>query len=316
MAKIVINYGHNDTTGGGATGEKAETPHIGNAVRHALQGAGHTVYVVQEQDKDGDANFLSDTLDGVWKVTRQLDADHGPLDAFIDVHQEGDSADVPGFFAIVPDAQGLTWYADGSTQPGDTRADNVLDMTFCRSLAKFCGAIPGIGRRTSGVVEDGVMSETQTGVAESGWRLAVFGGTYVLRDHLVRCVIECGDVTDPGVTDNASYEGRIAAGVLLAVNEVFPIPTNAPKPAPVPQTVFLEASGAPSESALATLFGTRQKYATKGPVSTAWREWCLAHGMFPEMSSNPQAVPGGVVYTFGPLRIFYVHGKVTVIGAK
>jgi len=217
MAKVVINYGHNDTTGGGAPGEKAETPHIGNTIRNTLQAAGHTVYVVQEQDTDGDANFLSDTLDGVWKVVRQLDADHGPLDAFMDVHQEGDSANLAGFFCIVPDAAGLTWFATQAAQPGDTRADNVEDMQFCRALAKYCGAIPGIGRRTSGVIEDGVMSETQTGVAEGGWRLAVFGGTYTLRDHMVRTVIECGNVNDIGV-HTPGFEGRIAAGVLAAVN--------------------------------------------------------------------------------------------------
>jgi hypothetical protein len=313
MAKVIINYGHNDTTGGGATGEKEETPHIGDAIRKALIAAGHTVYVVQEQDKDGDANFLSDTLDGVWKVARQLDADHGPIDLFIDVHQEGDSADVPGLFAIVPDAAGLLWFATNQAQPGDTRADNVLDMTFCRALAKYCGAIPGIGRRTSGVIEAGVMSETQTGVAEGGWRLAVFGGTYSLRDHMVRCVIECGDVTDPGVTDNPAYEGRIAAGVLQAVNEVFPIPINAPKPTPQPAIVMFNADGTPTDAGMKYLFSAKRQFST-GPVSHAYRAWCDAHGMYPEESKDPLAVPGGIIYTFGPLRIFYAHGVATVVG--
>jgi len=309
MAKIVINYGHNDTTGGGAPGEQAETPHIGDTIRNSLVAAGHTVYVVQEQDKDGDANFLSDPLDGVWKVTRQLDADHGPLDAFIDVHPEDDFANLAGFFCIVPDANGLFWYATRAGQPGDTLADNPRNLQFCRALSKYCGAIPGVGRRTNNVIEDGVMSETQTSVAESGWRLAVFGGTYTLRDHLCRTVIECGN---GGHTPD--FERRIAAGVLQAVNEIFPIPANFPKPTLPPQDALFNSDGTLSDAALSRLFSKKRKYSGVGPVSTAWRTWCLAHGMFPEESDDPQAVPGGIIYTFGPCRIFYAHNKATVLG--
>lgn len=312
MAKIVVNYGHRDQTGGGAPGEAQETPVLGNAIRNALQAAGHAVWVVQEQDKDGDANFLADNLDGVWKVTRQLDADHGPLDLFLDIHQEGDAANVPGLFAIVPDANGLRWYYDGTYQTGDTRADNPLDLSFCRAVAKWCGKIPNVGIRTSGVIEDGVMSETQTGVAEGGWRLAVFGGTYSLRDHMARCVIECGDVMDAGV-HAPGFENVVAKGVLAAVNEVFPLPANQPKPAPEP--AWFNADGTPTEHGLSKLFSAKRSYATKGPVSTCWRNWCRAHGMYPAESADPIAADQGVIYTFGPLRILYAHGKATALPA-
>ena len=112
------------------------------------------------------------------------------------------------------------------------------------------------------------------------------------------------------------FEGRIAAGVLSAVNEVFPIAVNHPKPAPQPQVSFFDDKGVPTESALSTFFSSKRKYADKGPVSTAWREWCFAHGMYPEESKDPLAVPGGIVYTFGPCRIFYAHGKATVVAGK
>jgi hypothetical protein len=63
------------------------------------------------------------------------------------------------------------------------------------------------------------MSERQTYVgADLGWRLAMFGYTAPARAHMVRLVLECGNLyADRTIIDAAGFAGRVAAGVVEGI---------------------------------------------------------------------------------------------------
>ena len=140
-----------------------------------------------------------------------------PVDLMLDIHLEGDAANTPGVFAIVPDGddlQTLTPY-DGT----DALASNPRDLALARSIARGIAATTGLPLRTRTVIEPGVMSERQTHVgADLGWRLAMFGYTAPARERMVRLVLECGNIrADEAIIFADDFPTKVARGVAAGI---------------------------------------------------------------------------------------------------
>lgn len=298
-AKIILNMGHRDTTGGGTEGgggtltERGYTDDIVWAIAAKLEAAGHKAYVNQAMDGDTDNSFMNKNLDYVGRNAVWIDSQVGPVDAYLSIHLEGSNA--PGCFGIVPDGNGLISAATGQADPGDTWADNPLDVQFARSLATHCSQTTGLQKRST--TEPGVMSERATGVGGDGWRLSEFHETYPIRGHATRNIFEGGampNAHDFAIIRQSNFPDLIAQGVLDAVNEVFgtPEPQEPQEPEP-PVTHPL-----PNDEELAVLFGTVRSYNPKGGVSKRWKDWCYLNGQYPPLTQVTTRGNGIVDYIF------------------
>jgi len=212
--RVVVTQGHRNTSGGNPA-EQARTPAIANAITAALIRAGHTATCLQNDDGSPD-NWYAGSLDA---VAREVMRRHGrrPIDLLLDVHLEGNSANTPGVFAIVPDGTGLktlTAYTGIDRATPETR-----DYRLAREIAHGVSRATGLPLRRTGVLEPGVMGERQTRVGgDLGWRLAMFGYTAPARDRMARIVLECGNVvSDAATIGQAEFPARVAAGVVAGI---------------------------------------------------------------------------------------------------
>lgn len=227
---IVVVQGHRNTSGGNPD-EAKRTPAIANAITAALQQAGHTAVCLQQTDGTAD-NWFAGSLDAVARRVVTLHRQQ-PLDLMLDIHLEGDPANTPGVFAIIPDGDGLhtlTPYAGT-----DAAASNGRDRVFAVAIANGVSRETGLKLRTRNVIESGVMSEKQTHVgADLGWRLAMFAYTAPIRDRMARLVIECGNiVADRHIIDSSDFPQRVARGVVAGI--ALAVDQDATKP-PAPVT--------------------------------------------------------------------------------
>ena len=224
--RIVVVQGHRNTSGGNPD-ESARTPAIANAVTDALRQAGHTVVSLQNDDGSPD-DWFDGSLDA---VARRVVALHrrDPIDLMLDIHLEGNPANTPGVFAIIPDGDGLRTLTPYSGS--DSAASNSRDRSLAASIAAHVARHTGLALRTRNVIAPGVMSERQTHVgADLGWRLAMFAYTAPVRDHLVRLVLECGNiVADRAIIDRPDFARNVAAGIVSGIDSVT---GSTPSPAP------------------------------------------------------------------------------------
>lgn len=232
--RIVVVQGHRNTSGGDPR-EAQRTPAIANAIVSTLQRAGHDAICLQHADGSRD-DWFAGSLDGVAKAVMALHREKR-VDLMLDIHLEGDGANTPGVFAIVPDGdalQTLTAY-DGT----DSWASNALDRRYAAAIARHIARETGMPIRTRNVMEPGVMSERQTHVgADLGWRLAMFGYTAPARETMARLVIECGNiVADAAHIFEESFPARAARGVANAIAEVSGV-AGVPEPPPLPGVTF------------------------------------------------------------------------------
>jgi hypothetical protein len=212
--RIVVVQGHRNTSGGNPD-EAKRTPAIANAITSALQQAGHDAICLQQADGTAD-NWFAGPLDAVARRVVTLHRQQ-PLDVMLDIHLEGDPANTPGVFAIIPDGddlQTLTPYAGT-----DAAASNNRDHAFALAIANGISRETGLMLRTRNVIAPGVMSEKQTHVgADLGWRLAMFAYTAPIRDRMVRLVLECGNiVADRHIIDRGDFPQRVAHGVVAGI---------------------------------------------------------------------------------------------------
>ncbi|MGC4107239.1 MAG: N-acetylmuramoyl-L-alanine amidase [Thermomicrobiales bacterium] len=234
--RIVVVQGHRNTSGGDPR-EAQRTPAIANAIVAALHAAGHEAICVQHADGTRD-DWFAGTLDA---VARAVMAHHRekPVDLMLDIHLEGDGANTPGVFAIVPDGDALqTLTAYTGT---DNWASNTLDRAYAAAIARHIARETGMPVRTRNVVEPGVMSERQTHVgADLGWRLAMFGYTAPAHDTMARLVIECGNiVSDAARIFSEVFPVQVARGVVAGIAEVAGRKGTAPTtPDPLPVVSF------------------------------------------------------------------------------
>lgn len=228
--RILLVQGHRNTHRGNPA-EMAITPLATRAIQQALRADGHTVDMLQD-----DNDWFAGTLDAVARevVRRHTNA---PYDLMLDIHFEGDANNTRGVFAIVPDGDGLrSLIAYTGT---DSAASNTLDLDYAEAIARGVAESTGLRLRTTGVNRPGVMSEKQTGVGGQGFRLAMFAYTAVVRQRLVRLVLELGNIVgDAAVIQSPGFFERAAEGVANGIRRVadasvvvaLPQPTVSPFP--------------------------------------------------------------------------------------
>jgi len=284
--RIVVVQGHRNTSGGNPA-ESARTPTIANAVSTALRDAGHTVVSLQNDDGSND-NWFDGSLDA---VARRVVAFHRqqPLDLMLDVHIEGDPANTPGVFAIIPDGDGLrtlTRYT-GTDNATSNRRDRALGAAVAAHIARNTG----LTLRTRNVIAPGVMSERQTHVgADLGWRLAMFAYTAPVRDRLVRLVLECGNiVADRAIIDGPGFARNVGAGVVAGIASV-----DGPAPEPPPAIDFGTTGHLAIPQVItvtADVLRVRKWAETDQPIVTEWpagtQFWASGWVIGEEVDGNP-----------------------------
>jgi len=282
--RIVVVQGHRNTSGGNPA-EGARTPAIANAIASALRDAGHTVISLQNDDGSAD-NWFDGSLDAVARRVMTLHHQQ-PLDLMLDVHLEGDPANTPGVFAIIPDGDGLRTLTPYSGS--DSAGSNTRDRAMAAAIAANVSRETGLALRTRGVIAPGVMSERQTHVgADLGWRLAMFAYTAPARDRLVRIVLECGNiVADRAVIDRADFPRKVAAGVVAGIIGIDgpsppPSPTIGQKGTfPVPQVITVTAESL----RVRTWAETTQPIVAEWPAGTQF--WATGWVVGEEVDGNP-----------------------------
>jgi len=215
--RVIVVQGHRNTSGGNPQ-EAARTPAIANAIADALDRAGHEAICLQ-QDDGHDDNWFEGSLDAVGRRVMWYHAQR-PVDLMLDIHLEGDGANTPGVFAIVPDGDDLqTVTAYSGT---DSRASNTRDVALAGAISRQIAAQTRLGLRSRNVIAPGIMSEKQTHVgADLGWRLAMFGYTAPARGQMVRLVLECGNIeADAEIIFSPQFPARVARGVVLGIADV------------------------------------------------------------------------------------------------
>ena len=220
--RIVITQGHRNTSGGNSE-ERARTPAIANAITRALIAAGHEAICLQNDDGLND-DWFEGTLDAVAKRVMWYHRQRA-VDLLLDIHIEGDRANTPGFFAILPDGtllKTLTAFAGKDRATAGSR-----DYRIARAMAHAIARTTGLQLRRRGVLEPGVMSEQGTHVGgDLGWRLAMFGYTAPARDRMTRIVLECGNlVADAAIIKRQGFSERVAEGVVAGIAESLPTAT-------------------------------------------------------------------------------------------
>lgn len=170
--KIAIGAGHHNTSGGNSTEYKI-TAGLTELYYKFFKMNGVDVRCITPDGPDaddlpGDGDYTGTLYDAAYQVTKWYN-EGWMADVFFEVHTEG--AGVPGTFGIFPD-----W---GTDVDGDAR-----DF-FIPRVVNAITKIPNFVKRNTGV-----MSEKQTGVGISGYRLGVFRATEAIASHTTRFIIE------------------------------------------------------------------------------------------------------------------------------
>ena len=211
--RVLLVQGHRNTSGGNPA-EAAITPIAARAIQQALQAAGHTADMLQNEH-----NWFAGSLDAVAReVVRRHEA--AAYDLMLDIHFEGDANNTRGVFAIVPDGDGLRTVSP--YRGSDAWSSNTLDQSYAEAIAQEVSTATGLGLRRRGVKLPGVMSERQTGVGGKGYRLAMFGYTASVRHRLVRLVLELGNIRgDDAIIRSPGFYQKAAKGVVNGINRVL-----------------------------------------------------------------------------------------------
>lgn len=173
-ARIALAAGHHNRDGGNAL-EYAQTGKLCQAVAAACRDLGLDVRVFTPGDG------LGTRPDGIWDLAREIVATARagwPPDIFLETHTEGAGSAARGVFAIYPD-----WGDDVDVDVRDR-----LGPLVTRRIAAATG-LPVRG--------DGTMSERDTAVGRSGFRLGVFGQTAAIKATATRLIIEYGSHDSP-----------------------------------------------------------------------------------------------------------------------
>lgn len=212
---ILIVAGHQAINDDGDPAEKALTPAIAD-------------------------RYTADLLATGWDVTRLPDQTFADLGAvgqaahdwmqrtpgdllMIDCHVEGAGPAQNGLFAIVPNRDALRTERPVQQAAADLWENNTLDQRLGRALCDQIRALTGMPLRT-GIREEGLMDETETGVGGDGYRLAMYAFTSPFHYRAVRLVIEHGNLgspTDRQIIDRPTFFPACASALLTALNQVY-----------------------------------------------------------------------------------------------
>lgn len=173
-ARIALAAGHHNRDGGNPI-EYAQTGPLCHAVAGACRALAMEVRVFTPDDG------LGTRQDGIWDLARVVvdAADAGWMpDIFLECHTEGAGPVARGVFAIYPD-----WDDDV-----DADVRDQLGPLAAHRIAVATG-LPIRGA--------GVMSERETAVGRSGFRLGIFGQTAAIKATATRLIIEYGSHDAP-----------------------------------------------------------------------------------------------------------------------
>lgn len=198
--KVMFEMGHRNFTGGGAYREKSWTPKPVWMLRDELIRRGYpdpVVFVNERDDGGTDPNMLGGHLDLVGQNAVRVDRERGPFMLYLSWHYDG-TGYAPGLHVIPPGShenRHLRAAGNGGRYDGELLSGNGLDLKMARVIGQHVAAkTHGLGLRTRGVIEPGIMAEWQTGVGGNGWRLSELHETLPIRGHCVRLVLECGSI--------------------------------------------------------------------------------------------------------------------------
>lgn len=295
--EVILIAGHNAVGDGGNGVERGLTPKLAQAYLAAFKAAGIPVSWINP-------NMYPGGLDGLALATARAirDAD-AEIVVALDLHFNGTKSGVHTIVPHIRKSNGAmlsTAYTQGRV-PADTAENNTLDVKYASALSKNIVAMnPGMYLWDA----DGVMLETQTGVALSySARLAMMAASAPYREKAIRLTVEHGGTNDASRPD---FFNRCAAAAVATTKSVLAsyFETGSPDPVPTPDPPTGDP-GAPS--LVAFLFGSADGYAydPNGPVSKLW----LAHGN--EVKRWPRLVD---VLVSGQEKHF-VFGDGTVIRA-
>lgn len=291
VQKYAISYGHRNTTGGGATGEKEWTDNAGSLLAAELRRRGAQVFIVHEHDGDGDPIFTHQGLGAIGGIVEAIDAKYGPLTGYLSIHYGGEP--VRGFFTIASDAGNLRSGATGQYVTSDGWESNPLDVAAGTNISKRIAATNTVPVRV-GLKGFGVMSERATGVGADGWRLAELQESVGIKEHAIRLIIEYGNRQTPednvylqdmnwvaNVASKAIADGLEDTFGPMSTDGVAPSPT----PAPTPST---EVAPGMTEAMATSIFskGTLPKFSRTGTISKMWLDKGKATGKYPQLVTH------------------------------
>lgn len=288
--RVIVVQGHRNSSGGNPQ-EAARTPAIANAITEALNRAGHEAICLQ-QDDGLDDNWFAGSLDAVGRRVMWYHAQR-PVDLMLDVHLEGDGANTPGIFAIVPDGDDLkTVTAYNGT---DSRASNTRDVALAGAMSRHIAAQTNLELRSRNVIAPGIMSEKQTYVgADLGWRLAMFGYTAPARERMVRLVLECGNVeADAEIIFDSQFPSRVARGVVLGIADVDGSVSIDPDDAVLPFGMHRDLRESRLMRVTVPLLRARRYAETTQPIVA---EWPRGHRFWVSGWIVGQAVEGNAIW--------------------
>lgn len=220
--KILLSAGHRNTAERGNTLERGLNLALAVAYRTELTQAGYDVTWVQEVDGDTLPTETEGDLTTVVMLLHELIGATADNVLLLDLHHEWSSG--RGLFAIVPDKTGLTSALNVPQASGDTWANNTTARAVGQKIVTAISNKTGLPLRTGNVIQPGLMSEGQSGVAGSGWRLGVFAATSEYYQRATRLVIEHGNMNnadDMSIINASVFATRCAQGCVEALNAYY-----------------------------------------------------------------------------------------------
>src|SRR5690606_14858832 len=212
--RFILNAGHRNTDGGGAWKgpESAWTYPICVKLKAAIERRGGKAWIVQQEDGDNDPSFsVGRGLQNAAYLAADLAKRLGGVDAYLSMHYGAEP--VNGFFAIFPDATGLS-----PSSSVDVRGNNTLDIRLARVMAQH------VAKTGMPIRGDGTMSETRSGVGIDGYRLGELYGTRSIQPTTARLIVEAGNSLAPNeyaLMWSASWQDKYCEAIVDALEEVF-----------------------------------------------------------------------------------------------
>lgn len=205
---VMFAAGHHNTQGGSPVeydivGDITEYTYLAFK-RHGVK----TVCLTPDGPDDDDIPGDGDSPYNIYDTWTKGIAAHGVPDLAFEIHTEGVSnPNTKGAFVIYPD-----W-------GGDVDGD-VMDL-LGPSIVSNITSSTEIGKRGNGL-----MSEKQTGVGASGFRLGFFAATAPHKATCTRFIVECGTHTNPDelkLLQQDSVKQQIAEAIVRACLEFYGI---------------------------------------------------------------------------------------------
>lgn len=290
---VIISAGHRSTQDPGNPTEKSRTDELARAYTDAFRDAGFRADWFQ-RDLDHDSNpdqtigSLATVAVGVRKAVEAAPED---LVIAMELHYDGGHSVV---HTIVPDNVGLRSAMAGGDIVSDTAANNTLDVALAQQISMNIVYATGLGIYGGARLGKlGVMSERDTGVAQSGnWRLGFFGGTAQVRMKAVRLIIEHAGWAD-AETLKPGFEGKCAQAAVNAVNDVLNLepPIIKPEEPETPEEPGLNYPPGMDRALAIRLFDQATGdndviygFDERGPVSNFWLSEGKRTGQFPALT--------------------------------